>query len=335
MITRSCAEVQSRPAWQTALANAVSDRAELLRLLELPPASVDAPSASTAFRLRVPRPYVARMRKGDPRDPLLRQVLPIDAEDAPDGWGLLDPVGDGDAEVVPGVLHKYHGRVLLVATGACAVHCRYCFRRHFDYGSSNPAQAGWAAALGWLRDHADIREVILSGGDPLSLSDGRLAALSAALEAIPHLSRLRIHTRLPIVLPERVDDELLAWLSRSRLKPVMVLHANHPNELDEAVRAAAGALRAAGVTLLNQAVLLRGVNDDEDALVALSERLYDCGILPYYLHRLDPVRGAGHFAVADEHARALLRALRERLPGYLVPRFVREEPGAPHKLDVI
>ena len=284
--------------------------------------------------LRVPRGFVARMRRGDPHDPLLRQVLPLAEECLTAPGFAADPVGDDAAMTVPGVLHKYRGRVLLTATGACAVHCRYCFRRHFPYADANPAADRWQAALGYIAGDASISEVILSGGDPLTLSDRRLGELTDALATIPHVQRLRIHTRLPIVLPERVDDGLLAWLGNLRLPGVVVVHVNHANELDAAVKAALARLKDAGVQLLNQSVLLRGVNDSGDALAALSEALFACGVLPYYLHLLDKVQGAAHFDVPESIAQTIATDMRGRLPGYLVPRLVRELSGAPAKIPI-
>lgn len=314
--------------WQQALREAVRDPRELLDLLGLdrlaPRLSAEA---MVQFPLRVPRGFVARMRRGDPRDPLLRQVLPLDDEMRPmPGFGL-DAVGDGAAKTAPGVLQKYRGRALLVATGSCAIHCRYCFRRHFPYAEETAARDGWREAVDLIRQDASIEEVLLSGGDPLSLSNGKLAELTGALADIPHLRRLRIHSRLPIVVPERVDDGLMAWLSTLPWPVTLVVHANHANEFDGTVDAALGRLRAAGVHLLNQAVLLRGVNDSVDALAALSERGFAAGVLPYYLHQLDRVAGVAHFEVDDAHARALHAGLAARLSGYLVPRLVREIPG--------
>ncbi len=271
------------------------------------------------------------MRKGDIDDPLLRQVLPLAEEEAEVPGFIGDPVGDLAAAAVPGVLHKYRGRVLLVTTGACAVHCRYCFRRHFPYADSNPSVQQWQGALEYIHGHSDITEVILSGGDPLAFSDSRLADLVEQVAAIPHVKRLRIHTRLPIVLPSRVDKNLLAWLQRTRLQKVVVVHANHANEIDEEVRAAMRKLRDAGTMLLNQSVLLKGVNDSAEELADLSERLFEAGILPYYLHLLDRVQGAAHFEVDRARALWLMQVLRARLPGYLVPRLVREQPGADSK----
>ena len=314
--------------WQQALREAVRDPRELLDLLgldRLVPRLSD--EAAAQFPLRVPRGFVARMRHGDPSDPLLRQVLPLDDEMRPmPGFGL-DAVGDGAAKTAPGVLQKYRGRALLVATGSCAIHCRYCFRRHFPYAEETAARDGWRDAVDLIRRDASIEEVLLSGGDPLSLSNGKLAELTGALADIPHLRRLRIHSRLPIVVPERVDDGLMGWLTALPWPVTLVVHANHANEFDGTVDAALGRLRAAGVHLLNQAVLLRGVNDSVDALGALSERGFAAGVLPYYLHQLDRVAGVAHFEVDDAHARALHAGLAVRLSGYLVPRLVREIPG--------
>lgn len=327
MILRSPAP-RHTPAWQRELARAVNRPQELLRLLELElPENAVARLAQREFALRVPRGFVARMRKGDPADPLLRQVLPLDAEMQPAPGYSADPLREGDTMPVPGLLHKYRGRVLLTVTGACAVHCRYCFRRHFPYGEANPGAEQWHAALTYLHGNPDIHEVILSGGDPLSLTDDRLAALVERLDAVPHLRRLRIHTRLPVVLPERIDARLLDWLGGTRLTPVVVIHANHPREIDTDVARACRRLAETGATLLNQSVLLRGVNDDARVLAMLSETLLRAGVLPYYLHQLDPVQGAAHFAVPDAEAHRLWGFLRDALPGYLVPRLVREIPG--------
>jgi len=317
--------------WQRELARAVSDPAELLRLLELPDSLLDgARRAAVSFPLRVTRHYLGLIRPGDPDDPLLRQVLPLDKEGLPAPGFVTDPVGDSAAALGDGLIHKYHGRILLVVTGACAIHCRYCFRRHYPYAEDS-ALRDPSAVLAHLRRMPEIREVILSGGDPLSLSDTRLQALLDGLEALPQLRRLRIHSRLPLVLPQRLTGHLVSRLAASRLGVSLVLHANHPRELAPALRPGLQALREAGVTLLNQSVLLRGVNDETAILAELSEALFDHGILPYYLHLLDPVAGSAHFAVSRETARALHRQLRALLPGYLLPRLVCEIPGEPSK----
>ncbi len=325
---------QIRP-WQRELAEAVRCPAQLLRMLDLPQALLPAAQrAHRRFPLRVPHSFIRRMRRGDVRDPLLLQVLPHHGELEAVAGFVADPVGDHAAERLPGLLHKYHGRVLLVATGACAVHCRYCFRQHFPYGEANPRLDRWQASLDYIRADNSIREVILSGGDPLSLRDDKLAELVAQLEGIGHLRILRLHTRLPVVLPSRVDEALLAWLAGSRLRPVLVVHINHPAEIDDELARALGRLRAAGVTLLNQSVLLRGINDDVDVLARLSENLFELGVMPYYLHALDRVAGSARFEVEEQRARDLLTQLRNRLPGYLVPRLVREQAGAASKLPM-
>ncbi len=321
--------------WQRLLREAVSNLADLLRLLDLEPEDVGASRAAARdFPLRVPRGFVDRMRPGDPNDPLLRQVLPVRAETQTVLGFVDDPLAESVVSPAPGMLHKFAGRVLLVATGACAVHCRYCFRRHYPYAADRPWRDGWRAARDTIAKDASIREVILSGGDPLSLHDDKLGMLATALADIPHVRRLRIHTRLPIVLPERVDDALLSWLTGTRLRPIVVVHANHAQEIDASVRRGVARLRERQVPVLNQAVLLAGINDRVDDLVALSEALFDGGIMPYYLHVLDPVRGAAHFDVSDDRAAALVRDAAARLPGYLVPRLVREVPGAPAKMPV-
>jgi EF-P beta-lysylation protein EpmB len=303
--------------------------------LGLDPALIEgAAPAFEQFPLRVPRSFVAKMRRGDPRDPLLLQVLPLAAETRAVPGFVLDPVGELASRATQGVLHKYAGRALLISTGACAVHCRYCFRRHFPYEQQSALAAGWEGALHHLRSDASISEVILSGGDPLSLSDRRLQQLSDGIQAIPHIRRLRLHTRYPLVLPERVDRGLLEWLAGVRLQKIVIIHANHPRELDESTRQACRDLRDAGATLFNQAVLLAGVNDAVDTLAELSEALFACGVLPYYLHVLDRVQGAAHFEVSEPVALQLHAQLAARLPGYLVPKLVREVAGAPAKTQL-
>ena len=323
---------QRAPLWQHELRQAFGRPQDLLAYLELDPAlPALAAGMLRDFPLRVPRGFAARMRKGDPRDPLFLQVWPSTQEAVVTPGYVVDAVGDLPRVREAGLLHKYQGRVLLVATGACAVHCRYCFRRHFPYSEQLAARDHWAAALAEIAADSSIEEVILSGGDPLSLSDDKLAELVARLDAIPHLQRLRIHTRQPIMLPERIDERLLAWLDRTRLQTVFVLHANHAAELDDSVRRALLPLRERGIALLNQSVLLRGINDDATTLASLSKRLFECGVLPYYLHLLDRVQGAAHFDLPEDDAQRLMRVLSSQLPGYLLPKLVREIAGAPAK----
>ncbi|MGB6042637.1 MAG: EF-P beta-lysylation protein EpmB [Pirellulales bacterium] len=318
--------------WQESLRRAVRDPEQLCRTLSLPaeyePA---AQAAARSFPVFAPWEYIARMRPGDPHDPLLRQVLPLDREldDVP-GY-TNDPVGDEPATLEAGLLQKYESRVLLVTTGSCAVHCRYCFRRHFPYVETPISMDAWQPALAQIAADPSIDEVILSGGDPLTIVDRRLSQLARQLERIGHLQRLRIHTRLPIMIPSRVDEQLLSWLGDNRLATIVVVHANHPREIDASVAAALGQLVDSGIVVLNQSVLLAGVNDDADALVELSRTLVDLRVMPYYLHQLDRVAGAAHFEVPMERGVQLVEQMRRRLPGYAVPRYVRERPGAVSK----
>ncbi|HTQ37929.1 MAG TPA: EF-P beta-lysylation protein EpmB [Pirellulales bacterium] len=321
--------------WQRMMKEAVRDAGELCRLLELPPEfAAKATRGTKHFPLFVPRPFLARMRHADPADPLLLQVLPLDVEtDTAPGF-TTDPVADGSASLQPGLLQKYHGRVLMVTTGACAVHCRYCFRRHFPYSQTPRSLTDWQPALAQIEADDSIHEVILSGGDPLTLVDPLLAQLAERLSEIVHLRRIRLHTRLPIVIPQRVTTDLLNWLTGTRLTPIVVVHVNHPAEIDAAVAAALGKLFDAGVPLLNQAVLLRGINDNADALAELCERLIELRVIPYYLHQLDRVAGAAHFEVPVARGKQIVAELQARLPGYAVPRYVQEIVGRAHKVDL-
>lgn len=336
MITASLSARHTRSSWKRELAEAIADPAELLRALDLDPDLLSsAERGATTFRTRVPWSFVRRMRRGDARDPLLLQVLPSEAEllDVP---GFVDdPLGEQAANPVPGLLHKYTGRALLVTTAACAVHCRYCFRREFPYEdqtSDTSAGGRWSAALEAIARDPSIEEVILSGGDPLSLSDERLGELTRELARISHVRRLRLHTRTAVVLPSRIDAGFLSWLESLPWPTTIVVHTNHAREIDVEVREALLRLRAAGATMLNQSVLLAGVNDSVETLAELSTALFDAGVLPYYLHLLDRVRGVSHFEVSEQRALALVATLASRLPGYLVPRLARETAGAPAKI---
>lgn len=326
-----------RGEWRGLLAESSDTSGELLDRLQLDPAcrgSRPAMDAERQFPVRVPRGFLERIRPGDADDPLLRQVLPTAAEGEGGAGFSTDPLGEVVAPPVDGVLRKYHGRALVMVTPACAVHCRYCFRRHFPYADLARVGAGWDAALARIRDDTSLTEVILSGGDPLTVPDDRLGPLVHHVAAIAHVKRVRIHTRVPVVLPQRVDEGLVEWLCRVRLPVVVVVHVNHPAEIDPVVRRAFAVLRGTDVTLLNQSVLLRGVNDSAGVLVDLSEKLLEAGALPYYLHLLDRVQGASHFEVPEDEAVSLMEQLRARLPGYLVPRLVREVAGAPAKVPV-
>jgi EF-P beta-lysylation protein EpmB len=330
------AEGTTNPApWQTALAHAIRDPRILAQKLRLNVEDLRLGiDTEPDFQCLVPESYLARIRPGDPKDPLLLQVLPQTIERLPQSGFLADPVGDQAARAAPGLLHKYAGRALLITTGSCAIHCRYCFRREFPYGEFNTLR-NLEPALEYVHADPSIHEVILSGGDPLTLSDRRLGELLDRLEAIPHVQRLRIHTRLPVVLPERVDASLLQWLTAGRLQKIIILHANHAQEFAEPAHSALMKLKSTGIPLLNQAVLLAGINDDVTTLVELQEAGIALGVLPYYLHLLDRVHGAAHFEVSEAKALALYRELQARLPGYLVPRLVREIPGHYSKTLVI
>ena len=328
--------------WQQQLAAAITDPAQLLARLQLDPALLDPAGlaglqqGAQGFRLRVPESFVRRMRPGDPSDPLLRQVLPLGLESAHTPGFSSDPLAESAARLAPGLLQKYQGRALLITTGACAVHCRYCFRREYDYGAdSAEADTGrWEAALTALAANPSIHEIILSGGDPLSLSNARLGQLLQRLQQLPHIKRVRLHTRTPIVLPARVDAGLLQLLRQLRLQTVVVVHANHAAEIDAEVSAALQALRATGLTLLSQSVLLAGINDNAQTLAALSEALFAAGALPYYLFLLDRINGTAHFEVSRDRARQLMQELNALLPGYLLPRLAQEEPGQPGKTHI-
>ncbi len=324
-----------QPAWQKALADVITDADELCHILQLNPQQLSSDQAIEDFALRVPRGFVARMQKGNAHDPLLKQILPLKQEIQLTPGYTKDPLQEKEVNPIPGLLHKYHGRVLLLLAGGCAINCRYCFRRHFAYKENMPGKTGWEAALNYIEENSDIAEVIYSGGDPLLAKDEMLAALTQKIAAIPHVTTLRIHTRLPIVIPERITDSLLHCLKNTRLQTVVVLHCNHANEIDADVEKAIQRLRTANVLVLNQAVLLQGVNDSTEALIALSKRLFAAGVMPYYLHMLDPVQGAAHFAVSIARAKKLLGEVTCQLPGYLVPKLVQEKAGMAAKCPLL
>lgn len=312
--------------------DAITDVDTLFAELDLPARyRAAAHRAAADFGLRVPRSYVGRMTRGDIHDPLLRQVLPIDAETRTHAGFVADAVGDMASAAGNGLLHKYHGRALVITTGACAVHCRYCFRRHFDYGAQHAGGSHAGAALDYLAADDSIEEVILSGGDPLSLSNDRLEQFGRALDGIDHVQRIRLHTRTAVVLPARIDDGLIRWIAARRARVIVVIHANHANEIGADVVDALERMRSAGALLLNQAVLLADINDTTDSQVALSHALFGAGVMPYYLHLLDRVAGTAHFEVAEQEAQRLMQSMAARLPGYLVPRLAREEAGGAFK----
>lgn len=325
--------MQQHQTWKKIFAESVTSLSQLCEILELDLSTFQSyDTAQSTFPLRVPRGFIERMQKGDRQDPLLLQVLPLAQESEVVQGYSIDPLQEKKHNPLPGVLHKYHGRVLFTLAGECAVHCRYCFRRHFPYNENRIGKKGWDRVLQYIRDDHSIAEVILSGGDPLLVSDSYLEKFVEELEAISHVQRLRIHSRLPIVIPERITSELTELLIGTRLQTVLVVHANHAREIDTSIKTAFSKLRNSQVTLLNQSVLLRGVNDSVPALVDLSKALFDAGILPYYLHRLDKVQGSAHFEVAAQQMQAIYRGVLKSLPGYLVPKLVSEQAGLPHKM---
>lgn len=312
--------------------DAVTDVDVLWNMLKLPKSQLQAAhSANRLFQLKVPLGFIKRMEPGNLNDPLLRQILPLGAETVSAPNFSSDPVADLASNPIPGIIHKYHGRVLLITTGACAVHCRYCFRREFPYNAQTASRKHWDIALDYIQADETIHEVILSGGDPLTLSDDKLAILFDALNDISHVKTIRLHTRLPIVLPERIDQGFISALNRSQKNLVMVIHANHANEINTEVANAVHILKIHNVMILNQSVLLSGINSSLTSLIELSHALFDIGVLPYYLNILDKVSGSTHFEVEESQAQALHTSMRRHLPGYLVPILVKDIPDQPSK----
>lgn len=321
------------PDWQKCLQDALTTPqmvAEALHLSEDTLAGMLL--GHDLFTIKIPRTLLNRIEPGNPHDPVLRQFLPLPAEIEEKPGYHTDPLAEKSVNPVPGLLHKFSHRVLLTVTQYCAVHCRYCFRRHFDYSANTPNRQSWQAAIDYIANHSNIEEVILSGGDPFSLPDAYLQDFIERLAAIPHLHTLRLHTRLPVMVPQRITETLLKTLTSHRLNTVVVLHCNHANEIDDQVRLACELMKSRGIVLLNQAVLLRDINDTLAAQLALNQILFNIGVLPYYLHAFDPIQGAHHYDVPEHEAVALITALRNRLPGYCVPRLVREVPGAGGKV---
>lgn len=327
--------VQHQRSWQDCLSDLVTDPMELLKLLDLDPERLNLSlDVLREFPLRLPRNFIQRMKRGDPNDPLLLQVLPQRSELLNYPGFVSDPLAERQFNPVPGVLHKYAGRVLLMPTSSCAIHCRYCFRRHFPYAENRPDKKQWLQSLQYIRSDSSLTEVILSGGDPLLISDKHLEWLLEHLVAMPHIKRIRIHTRLPVVIPQRISQKLCDLFTRYPLRFIVVMHTNHAQELDDEVKAACDRLKEANVALLNQSVLLKNINDNPQALITLSERLFACGVMPYYLHMLDKVKGSSHFDVDLHTAESLMKRLRAELPGYLVPRLVREEAASANKTPI-
>ena len=325
-------QTKSSTSWSQHLSQAITSLPELIKHLGLPKNLVEQGSeAHQSFKLLVPRPYLSRIEYGNPNDPLLLQILPSAAEMQTVLGYSKDPLQEADHNPQKAIVHKYKRRLLVITTGICAVNCRYCFRRHFPYGDNQLAQAEWQSVIDYLDAHPDVNEVILSGGDPLMMKDALLVKKVQQLEALPQIKRLRIHSRLPVVIPARVCDDMIDWITQSRLDIIMVWHINHANEMDEELAQAARKLKQAGVTLLNQGVLLKGINDSVDAQVTLSEAVFSAGIMPYYMFTLDPVEGAAHFDISIEDAQKLMGKVAAELPGYLVPKLAKEIPGQTSK----
>lgn len=329
----------SEITWQKSLSQAIRDPKTLISQLDLPESLLQPALKSVQlFPLMVPQSYLNRIEPGNPDDPLLKQVLPVERENEPVAGFSNDAVGDLEVRQTPGLLHKYQGRALLMVSGACAVNCRYCFRRHYPYGEEPRTLAEWEPVWDALHSDSSIHEVILSGGDPLLLTDLRLRELCERISEIPHVRRLRIHSRLPVVLPDRIHAGLLELFQRLAANGMivwMVIHANHPNEIADDAEIAIKKLIQAGIPTLNQSVLLKGINDNAATLVSLSEKLIQLGVTPYYLHQLDRVTGTSHFEVSEEQGKELIRELRTRLPGYAVPQYVRETAGEAHKISLL
>ena len=320
------------PDWKLELSRSITTIDKLLNCVNLDRTQLSASQQAAAdFPLRVPQPFVDRMQPGNPNDPLLMQVLPVSAElESVQGY-TPDPLEEASSNPLAGIVHKYANRLLLVVSPTCAINCRYCFRRHFPYDENRQSKQQWQIALDYIRNHSEINEVIYSGGDPLAANDHFLGWLTEQIAKIPHIRRLRIHTRLPVVIPSRIDQAFLSWATATRLKPIVVLHINHSNEIDTQLADSIRRLQDCGIRVLNQTVLLRGINDSADSLAKLSESLFDCDVMPYYLHLLDPVAGASHFDLHENHAKTVYKELQAILPGFLVPRLVREIPDKPCK----
>lgn len=328
-------DFDTRPQWKQELSNAIESVHHLLHILELDSAKLNLSDAAIQqFPLRVPLSFVNKMKKGDPNDPLLKQILPIKEEELSHPGFTEDPLEEMHANPVPGLIHKYHNRALIIGAQACAINCRYCFRRHFPYQENRLTRPQLADICTYIQQHDELDEIILSGGDPLVNNDQQLKKIILSIAEIPHIKRLRIHTRLPVVIPSRINKDLLQWLTECPTPITFVLHINHPNEIDQTLTNAVQHLKQAGSVILNQSVLMKGINDSLETLLELSNALFDAGILPYYLNVLDRVSGSQHFEVSEETAIELIEQLMQKTSGYLVPKLVREQPDRPYKVPI-
>ena len=327
--------IDIQPDWKTEFSRCVNSTDELLNYLQLDAQQLSvSQQAALSFPMRVPWPFVRRMEIGNPSDPLLSQVLPVEAEMQPMPGFSPDPLKESDHNPVPGIVHKYHNRLLLIVSPQCAINCRYCFRRHFPYEETRQRKEQWQQALDYISSKPEINEVIFSGGDPLAANDKFLGWLAEQIASIPHIKRLRIHSRLPVVIPSRINQQFFDWATATRLKPIMVLHINHGNEINDELAAGIAQCSANGIVMLNQTVLLKGINDSAEILSELSEKLFDCGVTPYYLHLLDKVQGASHFDINRDKAKQIYGQLQTRLPGFLVPKLVAEIAGKRSKTQI-
>lgn len=318
-------------SWQKDLREVITEPEKLLKMLDIAPDDYKKHfRARQLFPVRVPESFVLRMKKGDINDPLLKQVMPSNKEFIVTKGFSQDPLQEHES-TVEGLLHKYKSRALMIVKPGCAINCRYCFRRHFPYQENSPNKKQWQDALDYISQHKAISEIIFSGGDPLMASDEHLTWLVEQIEKIPHVTRLRIHSRLPVVIPNRITHKLTQLLANTRLKATIVLHINHSNEVSSDFVEALEPLRQARIPIFNQSVLLKGVNDNAKTLCELSETIYDVGIIPYYLHLFDQVQGAAHFDVSEKEAIKIAKEMLATLPGFLMPTLVREIAGKANK----
>jgi len=324
--------MKDRADWQIELSQCITDMASLIEFLDLPADWVKKNTlAQSVFQLKVPRPYLNRINKQDPNDPLLLQILPLSQELIDTKGYTQDPLAEKQYNPIPGVLHKYTSRILVTTAGACSINCRYCFRRHFPYENNAVNTDHWDHIKKYLHQHPHVNEVILSGGDPLLLKDSQILNIYQSISQVPSIKRIRIHTRLPIAIPQRITDKLVAAVTSCDVKPIIVIHCNHPQEIDNDVAQALNLLYQAGICVLNQTVLLKGINDHSQTLVGLSEKLFECNVMPYYLHALDKVQNTSHFDIPISQAQSIHGQLKAILPGFLVPKLVKEDPHQSNK----
>lgn len=322
-------KIMTLKTWQTQLSECISSISELCDYVGISRLNIETP-----FKIKVPKAFADRIQKNNPEDPLLLQVLTQTQElEITEGF-CADPLQEKSFNPLPGLLHKYHGRVLVMLHGTCAIHCRYCFRRSFPYENNKPGLSGFKKIIDYLNQDPSIEEIIFSGGDPLINSDSMLSSLLSQLNTIPHLKRIRFHTRLPIVLPDRITDELITALKTTHCQLIMVIHSNAAEEVDHSVYLALQKLKP-HMILLNQAVLLKNINDTKEKQIKLHKRLFECGVLPYYLHLLDKVEGIAHFEVSQEQAKKLMLEIQAELPGYLVPKLAQEVPKEKSKKVIL